>query len=420
LAADNRFEDSAVLGKFLNSGEDGVFYIGHASALVRLNGKLVLLDPVWNFKPYGDYWTFVPPQVDCSRLLPNWNGDCIVSHIHQDHLCPGIISKLPDVSVMGGRPKLNMALYEARGNDDDFIVIKHQPLVWLPLNEWVEVFFVPHAFNGVDSSCFLRSRKDGYTVYHGNDNFLSDELIAMVRPHVARVDVAMVPYSFVHWYPQCMDMPAGEIAREQSRLSVQSLAQAYSFIEAFCPEVVVPFGNSIFYDDGPNHPLNRSLATPFSLLPGTPFFPGDFVLGSKVVRYPNDEPEYREMLAHYLTRKQPPMDFSPLSGEHTYRTPLFDRVKHASFTVPNHVLIVNGICFDLEHKTVGGDRVAAVKRGDGSWLDITEFKFSNEVFEQWVQGLITFEQAIGTRRFVCHRAPNAYNQKVFEWMNQFL
>lgn len=401
-----------MLDQFINAHPaQGVYYIGHASALVRMAGFHILLDPIWKHRPYGDYWTFVPPQIDCDIVLPITDA-VIVSHIHEDHLCEPVLSRLPKdarISLMGGRERFAARLRNIRP------LRRFKPFYWQSLiPNAVDVMFVPHAFNNVDSSCFLRSRIDGYTVYHGNDNFLSLELIELVQKNVDRVDVAMVPYSFVHWYPQCMAISPEEKSRENGRLAIQSLMQAQAFIAAFQPKITIPFGNSIFYDDGPNHPLNRELATPFHFRRATPLFAGDYVLGDQVHRVLQDDPEYREMQQHYLTRRQLPMRFSdgvPLASPDN----LLQRVESATFGVSNHDLVVNGICIALDSRRV----TLGHQPGPGA-RPYTRFDLSEEIFEPWLRGEMTFEEALGTRRFICRREPNLYNQRVFAWMNEFL
>ena len=54
-----KFNDhSKELTSFLNSDNDGVFYIGHASILVRLNGKKFIFDAVHQTPPYLNSWLF--------------------------------------------------------------------------------------------------------------------------------------------------------------------------------------------------------------------------------------------------------------------------------------------------------------------------------------------------------------------------
>src|SRR5471030_3534705 len=84
---------------------NGVFYLGHASALVVLGGKKILFDPIVLSQPYDDAWVFYPPQI----VDPRWYevDVVVVSHIHQDHYDLKFLRLLgPQVRVLivGQRP----------------------------------------------------------------------------------------------------------------------------------------------------------------------------------------------------------------------------------------------------------------------------------------------------------------------------
>ena len=68
---------------FFNHENDGFFYTGHASILVRLSGKRILFDPVVKSKPYGNKWVFFPEN-QFSEAVSGIDA-VFVSHIHQDH-----------------------------------------------------------------------------------------------------------------------------------------------------------------------------------------------------------------------------------------------------------------------------------------------------------------------------------------------
>ena len=81
---DNINKKNKDLTLFLKSNDDGVFYTGHASILVRLNKKKYLFDFINNTNFYGNSWIFFPNQIMDKRL---YDVDAIfVSHIHHQ-LC---------------------------------------------------------------------------------------------------------------------------------------------------------------------------------------------------------------------------------------------------------------------------------------------------------------------------------------------
>ena len=65
---DNVEKKSTNLTKFLENNDDGVFYVGHASILVRLNKKKYLFDVIKNTNFYNNSWLFFPSQINDKRI----------------------------------------------------------------------------------------------------------------------------------------------------------------------------------------------------------------------------------------------------------------------------------------------------------------------------------------------------------------
>jgi L-ascorbate metabolism protein UlaG (beta-lactamase superfamily) len=91
-----------------------VFYVGHASALVVLNGRKILFDPIVLSQPYGNAWVFYPQQI----VDPRWYevDAVVVSHIHQDHYDVQFLRELkPEVKVfiVGQRPSFEADIQES-------------------------------------------------------------------------------------------------------------------------------------------------------------------------------------------------------------------------------------------------------------------------------------------------------------------
>ena len=97
---------------FLNSDDDGVFYTGHASILVRLNKKKYLFDYINNTNFYRNSWIFFPNQIIDNRLF-DVDG-VFVSHIHQDHYDPNLLRKFQKknipIYILDGRPGFKNSL----------------------------------------------------------------------------------------------------------------------------------------------------------------------------------------------------------------------------------------------------------------------------------------------------------------------
>jgi hypothetical protein len=399
------------LETFLASVEDGVFYIGHASALVRVANQLILCDPVWDYRPYGEYWRFFPEQENCNEILDRIDF-CVISHKHADHYRPEILKKLDcPIAIMGGRdwkPDVNK-------------FFEFAPLKWHQ-EDLCEVYFVPHAFNTIDSSVFFRNKETGYTIYIGSDNFLSVELLYAIREDIDRVDIAMVPYSFVHWWPFLQKNISDDFKyAEICRMNKQSIDQAYDFIKMMRPKIIVPFGNSLFYEAGASHILNRSLANPWNLRGASPMLAGDFILDNHVHHaLESSEPRYYlDMLYSSLGEVElPELNLEFAAHEMLFNYPkrimLFaKKINSIEIDVEEHYLIVNGLCIDLGTKSI-------IMSGESSTTPRHIFNFDRSIFEKWICGEITFEEAIGTRRFEFIREPDKYDVRIFEIMNRWL
>ena len=388
------------LDKFLRSEGNGAFYIGHASALVRLNKRLILFDPIWgDHKPYGKYWTFYPHQYDCSEILDLIDA-CVVSHIHEDHICDPILKQLNcPVTIMG--PRVNLAQRISRSQEVHIL----SRFKWIDMDGF-QIMFVPHAFNSIDSSCLVRDGKT--TIYVGSDNFLDAKLLDQLQA-VGTIDIAFVPYAFIHWYPHLLNnLTPEEKRKEVKRLNQQSLEQAYMFVEKLKPKVVVPFGANLLYSESLDHPLNKTLCSPKDFHGATILNSGDWI-------DQNLKPHYTYKKFTFKSVKMKPMKFEVQNVPDLYIKGLEKKVSQAKQTVVNHSVIVNKkIAIDLEHLSVNqnGQHLAS--------HDITMFNFDVEVYEDWIKNRITFEQAIGTRRFECYRYPNTYNLQVFEFINNYL
>lgn len=396
------------LKKFMSSEVDGVFYIGHASALVRISKELFLFDPIWDNKPYGDYWDFYPAQINCDEILSQVKG-VIISHIHEDHVCLPILKRLPrscKIHNMIGRQPLIDKLLKSEKMIEDYT---HSE--WHKISDDVEIMFIPHAFNSIDSSCFIRS--NAYCVYVGSDNFLNARWNNFVKDF--RPDVAMIPYAFIHWYPRLMNMDSAEKWKEVDRLNAQSLEQAKQTIKALDPKVVIPFGNNLIYAERSSI-LNTNISMPDDLV-DNPMETGGWCLANG---------EYSQVQFEVPAFKS--KMFDPIDCKVNIEGWMLEEVRQKispavkvndvwCFRQPKpivgHEFIVNDISIELTTFQVG------VNYGQSD-RNITRFDLDKEVFNEWIAGNITFEAAIGTRRFLCTRTPNVYNLEVFEFMNNYL
>jgi L-ascorbate metabolism protein UlaG (beta-lactamase superfamily) len=87
---------------FLNSKNDGILWLGHASFLIRLNGTNILLDPVFGTSRFLKRLVNVPSPID---ILPEIQY-VLISHDHRDHADKSTVSKLcrrfPNAKLLSG------------------------------------------------------------------------------------------------------------------------------------------------------------------------------------------------------------------------------------------------------------------------------------------------------------------------------
>ena len=165
---DNIQKKSTSLTNFLNSDYDGVFYIGHASILVRLNKKKYIFDAIKNTNFYNNSWIFFPSQINDNRI---YDVDGVfVSHIHGDHYDPKLLKSFQKknipIYILDGRPSFNNDLKKKK------IKVKKIPInKKIEIDKGIWVYGCLHEYNDIDSSLLISN--DNLSIYHGNDNFIT-------------------------------------------------------------------------------------------------------------------------------------------------------------------------------------------------------------------------------------------------------
>ncbi|MET0753428.1 MAG: MBL fold metallo-hydrolase, partial [Pyrinomonadaceae bacterium] len=87
---------------FLSSEKDGILWLGHASFFIRINGKSILLDPVFGKPPFVKTFVDVPSPLEKIKKLDY----VLLSHDHRDHCdeesIKQIAQKFPEARFYGG------------------------------------------------------------------------------------------------------------------------------------------------------------------------------------------------------------------------------------------------------------------------------------------------------------------------------
>ena len=423
----------AKLDAFFSSSDDGVFYVGHASIIVRLSGKTILFDPVCQRPPYLDSWVFFPSQVMDPRLLEV--DAVVVSHCHQDHFDLEFLKQLPattPIYIVAGRPEF-APMFAASGRTPIEIPVGRL----VPFMDDIMAYGVLHEYNTTDSSLVLRNAN--LSVYHGNDNFVTEATLAPLKKAVGDVHVGCVPFSFIHWYPFLLEgVDAAWKENEASRLINKYLDLGIEQAHALGAELVIPFGANLVYHDDVDSVMNRSVLSPIEFVEYArrndsrnadrykAMFAGDFVLKPKgqkmeVTWVELDKATFRRDLQTALRSRKAetaePVEVDvALASNLTWLT---EKLKRSNAKPVDHQIRVestgsDGLMIEIDLSKQSAERVSEWHaQGTG----YHHFKVEPLALQAWLEKRITFEEIIGTRRFRIERVPNEYNLPVLELIN---
>lgn len=405
---------------------DGVFYVGHASILVRLNGYRILFDPVVLSAPYGDSWVFYPPQITDPSFFDV--DAVVVSHIHQDHYDVEFLKSLSEnvkVCIVGGRPSFEADI-NAKGIKNVTVI---EPETVTEILEGVFIFGVLHESNGVDASTIIFN--DQFCVYHGNDNYIKPASVEKFLAAGPPIDVACIPYAYIHWYPFLLKNDGQDpeaLRHEGDRLIRLYMDDCINITRIMKPQLVIPFGANLVLDDGDAYSdINLAVKTPLefceyvnSVAPDLtnvvrPLLAGDYC-GSVdgqleiVVHSSASGSSYRSEANTFL-QGRPPKTVNP-SWQRIDKEAFLAHLKAKLSTMddrPNHIiridldylgerLMLEISCSDAEAKWV---------KEFGATLPYHHFQLDPIASGEWLNGK-RFEEIIGMRRFTLEREPNEY------------
>ncbi len=433
---DSNEKFSKELTKFLDSVDDGVFYIGHASILVRLNQKKYIFDVINNTNFYNNSWLFFPSQINDKRIF-DVDG-VFVSHIHGDHYDPELLKKLQKndipIYILNGRPSFNKDLKSKKVR---FKKIPVNKKYFIDKEIWVHGCL--HEYNDIDSSLIISN--DKLSVYHGNDNFITNKTLTPFKKKVGKIDVACIPFAFIHFYPYLLkSLNSKDNKKEAKRL--ENLFMNYGIHQAkiLKPKVIIPFGSNLFHLDNPKCAMNKGVATPIDFVNYAKKFhkssknnyktmlSGSFCLkkNGKINCYYEkiSSSKFNTKLENFTYKKIKLINHKKISKKIKIKSHHLryikkkismnrDRIDH-KILISNESQKYNKICINIKNNEV------SIYNKDILPFNCHYFAVQDNEFNQWLKKKITFEEVLGTRRFTYERYPNNYNVKINSIYTNFL
>jgi len=168
-------------------------WIGHATFVMRLGGKLVATDPVWSER-VGTVRRNAPPGVAFGSVP---RVDVVtVSHSHYDHLDLGTLTRFSkdtlfvvpkdvgELLVKAGLPRVvELGWFESHTEGDLTVTL-------VPAHHWSMRF--PWDRNRRLWGGFVYESKEG-VAYHAGDTAFNEQVFRAIRERFARIDWAMIP-----------------------------------------------------------------------------------------------------------------------------------------------------------------------------------------------------------------------------------
>jgi len=432
----NFYTKSKQLTDFLNSNYDGMFYIGHASILVRLNNKKFIFDAIEQTNFYNNSWCFFPSQLMDKRLL-DIDG-AFVSHIHQDHYDPSLLRKFQKrkvpIYILNGRPSFKNSLKKEKIKAK-YIHIKKKTYI----NKDTWVYGCLHEYNDIDSSMLISN--DNLSVYHGNDNFITNKSLIPFKKKVGNVDVACIPFAYINYYPYLLNGISKKKSNSEST-RIENLFMDYGIQQSkiLKPNVIIPFGSNLFHLDNPKCEMNKGVATP-----------SDFVNYAKK-KDKSFYKNYKTMLSgSFLLKKDNKIKlfyenisqkkFNDGLIKFTNKKKKLTKKYKKATTIKITKVKLNEICKKIRKNKnkVDHNIVVSPKSKKNTKIiinlknnNVTEIKqakipenchyfiVEDNEFNLWLNNKITFEEVLGTRRFRYNRNPNIYRVEINQIYTNFL
>ena len=415
---------------------DVCLFLGHASIFVRIGGYKIIFDPVVISKPYGGSWTFFPPQY--------WNDELydvdavVVSHIHQDHYDSAFLKQLDSkvkIFVVGGRPSFEDSL-TANGLTN---VVKLDAGEIHEIFPGVNLFGLLHENNRIDASTLIYSQT--FSVYHGNDNYCSKEILDRFHAVVPNVSVACIPYAYIHWYPFLLD---GRLQTKERAIETKQLIEKYfefciSATRTLNAQITIPFGANLVLNNGNAYSLmNMSVKTPLEFSDYvrenhpelTPNFKalnaGDYIVADKnelrvFQEIVETAEQYRSRMENFLRTKRVSRKpkLKTLRPVHDFLHEISEIVHLSDIDLDFDLWIELQLDDPLYVRINFGQRIVEAKPSLETVSPYYLFKLDETSSYDWLSGS-SLEEIIGMRSFLLMRDPDEYRPDVLRIVNTLL
>ena len=436
LLRPNKNSSDKDLTSFLDSENDGVFYLGHASILVRLNKKKFLFDFIHNMNFYKNSWIFFPNQV-LDKRLEKVDG-IFVSHIHQDHYDPSLLRKFN---------KLKVPIYILDGRKNFLTNLKKEKIKFklIPKNKktfidnMIWVYGCLHEYNDIDSS--LAISNNNLTVYHGNDNFITEKSLIPFKKKVGRIDIACIPFAYINYYPYLLNsIKRKKMLAEGRRLENLFMNYGIKQSKILKPKIVIPFGSNLFHIDNPKCDMNKAVATPIDFVKYAQkkdknsksiyktILSGDYCLkinNEIICNYNNiSKKEFNNKLIDFTLKKRNSIKKYVNKKKNKLNDFIKKEIHKKVKKNPNKIDHKIVICSKSEKdKKI----IINLKNDKVSFLIDKKIPFNSHYFilednefNLWVRNKLSFEEVLGTRRFRYERYPNIYQVKINQIYTNYL